>query len=153
LADKKNYSEVEISALISKDKFVSLKDGDSSVIFNVTDNQSSVEITNLQLVPENSSELQNVAKVVIEAFDKKSNTQKKVVFQPLVPDASNPFPAPTILSNLMLLKPLQGLNTNQISLTVSKIAKTKLAVRLSIKACTNVTTTPQFTSKLACISQ
>ena len=151
LVDQSKYSDKETSALVSKKDFVSLKDGESKLVFKLTPDGRAVDVTHLELVPENISEQRSISKIVIEATDKKTNKKKRVEFQPSVMDPTNPIPGPMLLSNLMLLKQLQGLNTDQIEMTVNKLPKTKLAVHLKVKACVHLTTTPVFTSKCSLV--
>ena len=132
-----------------KAKFVSLKDGQSKIVFQVSADKRGVEIGEIKLALENPLQQASIAEVAIEALDTKTKAKKKAVFNPHAPNSANPIPAVIVLGNLMLLKPLRGLTTDQISIAVRKAPKSKLSLRLTVKACAKLTT-PIITSECEC---
>ena len=147
--DKINYNAKEKAALVSKDGFVPLKDGKSKIVIKVLSSSGkAVDLSHLELVAKKPSDLlTKVSKIVIVAVDAKTNKEKKTVFLPNKQSAANPMPNAVLLSNLMLLKDIQGLKTKVISLTVYKIGNKKLSVRLNIKICSKLRSTTPATSK------
>ncbi len=146
VSTKKGYNAKETAALLSTNKFVALKDGESKIVLKLTADKSGVDVTHVEFVPENVIEQASIGKIVIEATDKKTKRKKKAEFNPRAARTSNSLPAPMIFSNLMVLKALQGLNTDEISISVNKIPKMKLGVHLKIKACTKLSTTAKAIS-------
>lgn len=146
--NKINYNDVEKHNLVSKDKFVALKDGESHIIAKVTANKQPVDVTHLELVPESPIQIVNIKKITVEAFDKKTKTKKIAHLEPNGPPIGTNVPGFVLLKNLIQLNGLHNLNTDSIAIKVTKQPGSKLSVHLRIKACTHIPSTTSVTSEL-----
>ena len=150
----KTYSKKEKADLISKDKFVELEDGESTIAFNALENKGqAVQLAAVTLgLSDPRKQIKSIEEVTIEASDKKpgSNGKKKLVkWSPNnAQDPENKFlPKEILLNNLLQLKALSGVITDTISLKLKKKKGSKLAVNLKFKICTHVTSITTLTSK------
>ena len=126
--------------MVSKAKFVSLKDGQSKIVFRVTADKRGAKIGEIKLALQNPLQQVSVAEIVVEALDAKTKVKKRAVFNPRALNPANPIPAVIVLGNLMLLKPLRDLQTDKLSIRIRKVPKSKLSVRLTVKICKKPTT-------------